>query len=239
VTSRTTEITFAPAEPIGTRSAPMSSARPSTNAGGRVRLTAIRGRSPVRGGTAGGEPVLNVVARPGCATAPATRSPPFSDLAHSATCTAQSSRGGSENSRVPSRGSMIHTRAAESRAVFAMLSALSSDSTASSGRCRAHSSISSRCAARSPASLSSRPSSPCPRTSVSRSPARVAAQAAKAWSSSRASAGGTGRFDVSVTGRGYRLNWLWVFSSPWVSSDSTASAAWSTWNGRIFRSIEE
>ena len=43
-----------PADPIGTRSAPMWAARPSTKAGGRVRLTAIRGRSAVRGGTSGG-----------------------------------------------------------------------------------------------------------------------------------------------------------------------------------------
>src|SRR4029079_12023297 len=35
---------------------------------------------------------------------------------HSATCTAQSSRGGMPYSRVPSNGSMIHTRAAESLA---------------------------------------------------------------------------------------------------------------------------
>ena len=45
---------------------------------------------------------------PGWATAPATSSP----ACQSATCTAQSSRGGSENSRVPSSGSMIQTRSA-------------------------------------------------------------------------------------------------------------------------------
>ena len=49
----------------------------------------------------------------------------------SATWTAQSTRGGSPNSRVPSSGSMIQTRSAARRA---SLSALSSDSTWSSGR---------------------------------------------------------------------------------------------------------
>ena len=45
VTLRTTEITFTPADPIGTSSATNSSARTSTKAGGRVRETAILGRS--------------------------------------------------------------------------------------------------------------------------------------------------------------------------------------------------
>ena len=106
VTSRTTEITLAPAEPIGTSSAPICSASTSTKAGGRVRLTAMRGRSLVRGGTTGGSAVLKVVAIPGWATAPATRSP----SSQSATWIAQSSRGGSEYSRVPSSGSTIQTR---------------------------------------------------------------------------------------------------------------------------------
>ncbi len=47
MTSRATEITFTPAEPIATSSASSSSARACTNAGGRLRETAIRGRSAV------------------------------------------------------------------------------------------------------------------------------------------------------------------------------------------------
>src|SRR6478735_4390134 len=104
--SRATERTLTPAEPIGTSSASSSSASALTKAGGRLRETAIRGRLEVLGGTTGGWPVLNVSPSAGCATAPATSSPSF----HSATCTAQSSRGGSENSRVPSSGSTIQDR---------------------------------------------------------------------------------------------------------------------------------
>ncbi|MCY1377857.1 hypothetical protein D9M69_654520 [compost metagenome] len=116
---------------MGTSSASSSSASAWTNAGGRVRETAIRGRGAEPAGTTGGAPVLNVSPSAGCATAPATRSP----SCQSATWTAQSSRGGSENSRVPSSGSTIQTLAAVSRAsLSAALSSASSDSTASSGR---------------------------------------------------------------------------------------------------------
>ena len=53
----------------------------------------------------------NVSPSAGCATAPAVRSPRSPPpRSHRATWTAQSSRGGSENSRVPSSGSTIHTR---------------------------------------------------------------------------------------------------------------------------------
>src|SRR4051794_5298614 len=181
--SRATEITFTPAEPIGTSSASSSSASACTNSGGRLRDTAMRGRSAVEGGTTGGVPVLKVSPSAGWATAPATRSP----SCQSATCTAQSSRGTSENSRVPSSGSTIHARRLESRARSSLPS---SESTASSGRCAASSSISSSWAARSPASLSSRPSRPSARTSSSRSPATVASQVASTWSSVAAAAGG-------------------------------------------------
>ena len=71
-----------------------------------MRETAIRGRSLVLGGTKIGSPVWNVSPRAGWATAPAVSSP----SSHRATWTAQSSRGISENSRVPSNGSTIHTR---------------------------------------------------------------------------------------------------------------------------------
>ncbi len=66
-------------------------------------------------------------ARPGSATAPASGVPARST---SATCTAQSTRGGSLNSRVPSRGSTIQTRSASSRARSSLAS---SDRMASSG----------------------------------------------------------------------------------------------------------
>src|SRR6478735_4739006 len=181
--SRTTEMTLTPADPIGTSSASISFASAWTNSGGRLRETAIRGRAAVLGGTTAGRPVLNVWPSAGRATAPAVRSP----SCHSATWTAQSSRGTSENSRVPSSGSTIQTRSLLSRALSSLPS---SDSTESSGRCSASSSISSTWAARSPASLSSRPSSPSPRTSRSRSPATVASQSASTWSSVAAAAGG-------------------------------------------------
>src|SRR5689334_14300627 len=44
---------------------------------------------------------------------------------------------------------------------------------------------------------------------------------------------------IHETGRTYRLKTFWVRSSPSPSKDSTASAARSTWNGRILRSVEE
>ena len=111
--SRTTEITLTPAEPIGTRSAPSSAASASTKAGGRVRETAIRGRSEVRSGTTGGGGGAERLAERGLATP--RRRPPARPDSQRATCTAQSSRGGSENSRVPSSGSTIQTRSADSR----------------------------------------------------------------------------------------------------------------------------
>ena len=63
--------------------------------------------------------------------------------AQSATCTAQSERPSSANSRVPSSGSMIHTRSAFSRDTASLLTSAaqasrepssSSESTASAGR---------------------------------------------------------------------------------------------------------
>ncbi len=195
--SRTTEMTLTPAEPIGTSSASSSAASASTKAGGRVRETAMRGRSDVRWGTTGGAAVLNVSPKAGCATAPATSSPPDSFASHSATCTAQSSRGTSENSRVPSSGSTIHTRLADRRALSSLPS---SESTESPGRWVASSFISSSWAAWSPASLSSRPSRPWPRTSSRRSPATVASHSASTWS--------------SAPGGGVRSPWLFVTASP-------------------------
>ena len=76
---------------------------------------------------------------------------------HSATCTAQSSRPGMPYSRVPSSGSMIHTRSADSRAGE---STDSSDSTASSGRASASPASSNSFASWSPRLPSSLPSSP-------------------------------------------------------------------------------
>ena len=52
--SRTTDITLTPADPIGTSSASISWASALTNSGGRLRETAIRGRGAVLGGTTDG-----------------------------------------------------------------------------------------------------------------------------------------------------------------------------------------
>ena len=126
-----------------------------------------------------------------------------SPSSHSATCTAQSSRGGSENSRVPSRGSMIQTRRADRRRWSSMLALLSSDITASSGRCRRaqlHQQLVRSLVAGVLELLALAGPGRGPR--VSRSPATVAAQAAKAWSSASAVTGGAGRFAESVTSSG-------------------------------------
>src|SRR6478752_5552113 len=123
-------MTLTPAEPIGTSSASISLASACTNSGGRLRETAIRGRAAVLGGTTGGRPVSNVSPWAGRATAPAVRSP----SCHSATWTAQSSRGTSENSRVPSSGSTIQTRLLVSRALSSLSSRPSSPSRRTSSR---------------------------------------------------------------------------------------------------------
>src|SRR5438128_1165190 len=108
----TIAIAFAPADPIETSSAPRVATSRSASAGGRVRLTTTRGRPLVDGASAGGAALERTRPRAGSATAPAAGSPSMT----SATCTAQSVRGGSPNSRVPSRGSTIQTRAASRRA---------------------------------------------------------------------------------------------------------------------------
>src|SRR4051794_21317275 len=95
-TSRTTAITLAPAEPIGTSSAPSSSARGATKAGGGRGEPRPGGRGEDGGGPGGGVRVRRGGRGRGGAPAPATSSPSPSVPAHSATCTAQSSRGGSE-----------------------------------------------------------------------------------------------------------------------------------------------
>ena len=125
---------LAPAEPIGHVSADLRRHRPA-KAGGRLSLTRMRSRP------AGiGEPVPpdgwfgtrtprqgRQGHRRGGDAAPLTSS-------HSATCTAQSCRPGMANSRVPSSGSMIHTRSARRRAGS---SSDSSERTASPGRASA------------------------------------------------------------------------------------------------------
>ena len=70
MTSRTTEITLAPADPIATVSPPSAATSPSVNAGGRLRETAIRGLGAVLGGTTGGSPVVNVCPEPGLGDRP-------------------------------------------------------------------------------------------------------------------------------------------------------------------------
>ena len=102
---------LAPAEPIGSRSPPSAARTISVSAGGRVRLTTRIGGRSTRGGSSGGSSVDSVMPGPGRATA-ATVGNPFST---SATCTAQSVRGSSPNSRVPSSGSTIQVRAASTR----------------------------------------------------------------------------------------------------------------------------
>ena len=116
----------------GTSSAPSSLGQPLHELGRPGAADHEPERAgPRRCGTAGaaGSAVLRTWPWAGSATAPAVSSP----RSHSATCTAQSVRPGSPNSLVPSSGSTIQTRLADSRAGS---SAPSSDSTASPGRSR-------------------------------------------------------------------------------------------------------
>ena len=139
----TTAMIFAPAEPSGTRSAPISVASSRTNPGGLVRLTTILILPPVgppasqlRAVPAGAvATVLKVRPWAGSATAPAASRPrgrppstrcterAGSARSHRATWTAQSVRPSSPNSRVPSSGSTIQTRRAlqPHRVVLALL----------------------------------------------------------------------------------------------------------------------
>ncbi len=190
--------------------------------------------------------------RPGRATAPAVRAPrsagapvlaepapaepppagfPFpADRSHRATWTAQSVRPASPNSRVPSSGSTIQTRAALSRAGS---SAPSSDSTQSPGRSRASSVLRNSCAVRSPASRSSPGSPPRARSSTSRCPTATARSAARWWSSSDAIGGLLGVRAQSA------WNVFCAAAIPLDSSVSTASAARSMTSGSSFRSAAE
>src|SRR5690606_7871365 len=69
----TTAAVLAPAEPIGTASAPSSAASAAVNRGARVRLTAILSGRPVAGGGyGGGSSVASTRSCAGRATAPAT-----------------------------------------------------------------------------------------------------------------------------------------------------------------------
>ena len=106
VSPLTTDIALAPADPSRTASASSAFATTAAAYGARVREVTRRGRSRWTSAIGGGGSVENVTPSAGRLTAPA-RKPPD---AHSATCTAQSHRPGSPNSRVPSSGSMIHTR---------------------------------------------------------------------------------------------------------------------------------
>ena len=121
--------------------------------------------------------MANVTPWAGSATAPATRSPDC----HSATCTAQSLRPSSENSRVPSSGSTIHTRSALNRTG---LSTPSSESTASPGRSRASASIRKSWDRLSPAAF--------------RSASVASASSSRTASSSSAGFGGQPRGDLVV-----------------------------------------
>src|SRR5208337_802255 len=95
--------------------------------------------------------------------------------------TAQSSRPSSENSRVPSSGSTIHTRSERNRTG---LSAPSSDSTASSGRSSVSASIRKSWDRLSPAAFRSLVSASAnsSRTPSNNCPASVANRAASSWS---------------------------------------------------------
>ena len=145
----------------------------------------MRGRALLLGGTYGGSAVLKVSPSAGWATAPAVRSP----RDHSATCTAQSSRGGSENSRVPSSGSTIQTRSARESAALSLRFQRLLGEHGVIGPVLGQQPHQQVVGGRSPASLSSRPVSPSSRTSSSRRPAVSASQAARTWSS--AFSGGT------------------------------------------------
>ncbi|COW07746.1 Uncharacterised protein [Mycobacterium tuberculosis] len=150
-----TAIALAPAEPIDTGWIASVWRMRCRTAGGRVALTAIR---KVPGTPAGAAPEVTVsvryttLPRAGNATAASVISGwPLEERRHSAMCTAQSSRPGVENSRVPSNGSIIHTRSDFSRARSSWASSLS---TASPGRSACSRRNSSELAWRSPASPS-------------------------------------------------------------------------------------
>ncbi len=122
---RTTAIALAPADPMPTSSACIALATATASAAGRVRLTSMR-KGLFAGGRAAGVCDVSVRSSPGSATAPTVATPSTA----SATCTAQSVRP-SPYSRVPSTGSMIHTRDCASRVPS---HCISSDSSPSSGR---------------------------------------------------------------------------------------------------------
>src|SRR5450755_3770181 len=167
-----TAAALAPAEPSGTSTAPSRSASRCTNSGGRDLLTSRRSGSATGWGAIG-RAVLSSRSCAGRATVPAVSSP----RSQRATCTAQSVRPASPNSRVPSSGSTIHTRLADSRAGS---SRPSSESTASSGRSRASSPARNSCDWRSPAAE---------RSASSRRPASVARSRASRSSSDIIGAG--------------------------------------------------
>ena len=110
---------LAPAEPMYTNSASSSAATASASGGVCERLTTRRRRPEARCGACGAGSVVITRSRAGSATADATTSP----SSMSATCTAQSVRPSSPNSRVPSSGSTIQTRLAPilARVVDALL----------------------------------------------------------------------------------------------------------------------
>ena len=64
-------MTFHPAEPIGTSSASRAAAAVVATAGGRLRLTAMRGRPPAGAGTVGAGSVSSTAPSAGSATAAA------------------------------------------------------------------------------------------------------------------------------------------------------------------------
>ena len=144
---------LAPADPISTSSPSRASHTARASAGGRERLTTIRGRSGTggRSATGAGRAVERVQPSAGRATAPTTGSPATAR----ATWTAQSVRGGSEYSRVPSTGSMIHVRSVVPRSGWQACAVPSSDSTASPGRTSANAAMRNSWDLWSPSCLSS------------------------------------------------------------------------------------
>src|SRR5918994_1539743 len=149
---------LAPADPSGTSDPPRAAATRPAETGGRLRLSSTPGGPVHRAGAGGGGEGARGRPRAGSAPAPATGDPATTR----ATCTAQSVRGSSPNSRVPSSGSTTQTRSASSRAGS---ETPSSDSTASPGRADASRFVSSSWAARSPSAPSGLPSRPSPRPS--------------------------------------------------------------------------
>ena len=129
--SRTTEITLTPADPIGTSSASSSAASASTKAGGRVRETAMRGRSDVRSGYDGWRGGAERLAERGLGDGAGDQLAAVLPTARRGRPSRRAAT--SENSRVPSSGSTIQTRLAESLRLVVLPP--SSDRTASSGRC--------------------------------------------------------------------------------------------------------